>query len=106
MDTPTNVKMLTDKFPWLDKRPVSVDLIRDPSIFEQEKQLIFRKGWLLAGRVERIPNAPQPQQTLHAYLGGLGEALAGYPFERGTTRAQFTCTIKSNWKNVVDSFCL
>ena len=47
----------------------------------------------------------QPRQTLAEYLGGLGEALAGYPFARSTTRALFICTIKSNWKNVVDSFC-
>lgn len=206
MNRPTHFKRLTDKFPELDRGPVSVDLIRDPAIFEAEKQHIFRTGWLLAGRVERVPHAgdyflrsvptfdmslifvrgkdgkvrgfqnacrhrgnhvcleqegncrlftctfhgwayntegdlaglpdaesffglerskmglvavateewegfiffcldAQPRQTLAAYLGGLGEALAGYPFARSTTRAQFICTIKSNWKNVVDSFC-
>ncbi|MDA0823888.1 MAG: Rieske 2Fe-2S domain-containing protein [Proteobacteria bacterium] len=30
--------------------------------------------------------APEPRHSLAQYLGGLGEAIAGYPFGRGTTR--------------------
>jgi glycine betaine catabolism A len=207
MNRTVSEKFLTDKSTGLGRGPVSVDIIRVPAIFEQEKEHIFRKGWLFAGRVEQILNegdffvrsvptfemslifvrgsdgqvrgfhnacrhrgnhvclaislgnckyftcsfhgwsydpqgklkgltdeerffdverdnlglipvatevwegfiffslAPEPRHSLAHYLGALGEAFAGYPFDLGTTRAQFTCTFKSNWKNVVDSFC-
>jgi nitrite reductase/ring-hydroxylating ferredoxin subunit len=54
MNRSVTEKFLSDKFPDLDRGPVSVDIIRDPAIFEQEKEHIFRKGWLFAGRVEQI----------------------------------------------------
>ena len=36
----------------------------------------------------------QPRQTLSEYLGGLGEALAGYPFARGPSESEIRMSRK------------
>jgi glycine betaine catabolism A len=197
---------LTGRFPELGTGPIDVGPYRDPEFYEREKEAIFRRSWMVAGRVSEIPepgdflvrdvptfdislifvrgpdgkvrgfhNAcrhrgnhvclqksgncrgftckfhgwtynlegelvgvpdeksffdldkstrglvpvptdiwegfiffnldPTPEQTLSQYLGGFGDALAGFPFEEGVSRFQFSGEIKANWKSVIDSFC-
>ncbi len=201
-----NAPNITDKFPGLGTGPVPAGPYCDPEFFEREKEAIFRRTWMMAGRVEQIlepgdfflrsvptfdislifvrgpdgqvhgfHNAcrhrgnhvcleekgncraftckfhnwsytlegelagipdessffdldkaelglvpvqtdiwegfiffnldPAPDQTLSEYLGGIGEALAGYPFHEGTCQYRYTGLIKANWKSVADSFC-
>lgn len=196
---------ITDKFPTLEKEPVTASIYCDQSFYEREKAAIFRRCWMMAGRVEQIPNvgdyflrsvpgfgmsliivrgkdgvvrgfqnacrhrgnqictkqqgnaksllcrfhnwnfdlqgnlvwipdsenffnidkadlglvavatdiwngfiffnlADPPEQSLEAYLGGIGRDLTGYPFNEGTTRFQVTCGLRANWKSVIDSF--
>lgn len=203
--THANGGYLTDKFPDLDKGPVDVSLYCNESFHEREKAAIFRRCWMMAGRVEQIPHAgdfflrsvpgfgmslifvrgkdgevrgfhnacrhrgnhiclekqgntksllcrfhnwnydlrgnliwipdaenffnidkkdlslpsvataiwngfiffnldPEPEQSLEEYLGDIGPALTGYPFDEGTTRFQVSCTLNANWKSVIDSF--
>ncbi len=48
---------------------------------------------------------PQPPESLRDYLGGMGRALDGYPFDAisGTCRT-WTTEVKANWKLVKDGF--
>jgi phenylpropionate dioxygenase-like ring-hydroxylating dioxygenase large terminal subunit len=41
----------------LDTGPVSLEPYRSQAIFEQERETIFRRTWLIMGRVEDLPNA-------------------------------------------------
>ncbi|MAZ45653.1 MAG: hypothetical protein CMD74_02980 [Gammaproteobacteria bacterium] len=47
----------------------------------------------------------EPDQTLSEYVGEQGMDLHGYPFSSGTSRFQFSGTVETNWKFLVDSFC-
>lgn len=49
-------KFITDKFGNLGKGPLDPSIYHDPSFYEKEKEAIFRRSWLMAGRVEQIPN--------------------------------------------------
>lgn len=46
----------------------------------------------------------QPEQTLKAYLGTLGDALEGYPFGQMRLAADWTTFIKANWKVALNAF--
>jgi len=195
---------ITDKFPNLSKGPVDVSMYHDPEFYEREKEAIFSSSWLMAGRVEQIPNngdyfvrtvptfrmslivirgkdnqirifqnacrhrgnaiclekqgntpalvckfhgwaydltgrlkaipdaggmfdldksslglvevrsavwngfiffnLDEDALSLEQYLGDIGPALTGYPFDTGTSRFQIACSLNSNWKAVIDSF--
>ena len=41
----------------LSTEPVRLDIYRSPEFFEQEKEKIFRRAWLLMGRVEELPES-------------------------------------------------
>jgi phenylpropionate dioxygenase-like ring-hydroxylating dioxygenase large terminal subunit len=41
---------------------------------------------------------PQPQQTLHEYLGELGTRLSGFPYAKLTARYAYQTELKCNWK--------
>lgn len=45
---------LHDKYPDLGTGPVSVEPYVSPEVFELEREHIFRKSWLIVGRVEEI----------------------------------------------------
>jgi phenylpropionate dioxygenase-like ring-hydroxylating dioxygenase large terminal subunit len=47
--------------------------------------------------------SPQPEQSLEAFLGGLGEIIRGMPFDHYPLRVRFSGVIKANWKACVDS---
>lgn len=48
---------------------------------------------------------PQPKETLHEYLGELGEQLHGYPFaENSATCFTWTTDVQANWKLIKDAF--
>lgn len=49
-------KFITDKFGNLGKGPLDTSIYHDESFFEKEKEAIFRRSWMMAGRVEQIPN--------------------------------------------------
>lgn len=38
------------------------------------------------------------------HFGGIGPALKGYPYDKGTSRFQIACSLSSNWKAVIDPF--
>jgi glycine betaine catabolism A len=48
-------KAAANKFPSLSKTPVPVDYYTSPAIFEQEREKIFKRHWLLVGRTESLP---------------------------------------------------
>ena len=47
---------MTDTFAELKKTPVDTRLYCDESVFESERERIFERCWMMAGRVEQIPN--------------------------------------------------
>jgi glycine betaine catabolism A len=47
---------ITDKFEELTKGPVDTSIYHDESFFEKEREAIFRRSWMMSGRVEQIPN--------------------------------------------------
>lgn len=49
-------QFITDKFRELDKGPVDVSIYHKPEFYEKEKEAIFKRAWMMAGRVEQIPN--------------------------------------------------
>ena len=48
--------------------------------------------------------AAAPEQSLHEYLGGLGQKLDGYPFARFSACAVISGVLEANWKTAVDAF--
>jgi len=206
MTSKSPVTNLTQRFPEMGTGPIDVGPYRDPEFFEREKEAIFRRAWMMAGRTSQIPNPgdffvrdvptfdislifvrgpdgqirgfhnacrhrgnhvclgksgncraftckfhgwtynlegelagvpdeasffdlnkselnlipvstdiwegfiffnldTNPDQSLQQHLGGIGDALSGYPFGDGVSRFQFSGLIKANWKSVMDSFC-
>lgn len=55
-------------------------------------------GWIF------VNFSAQPQQSLKAFLGGLGEKLNDYPFARFTDYLEFSGVFEANWKIAVDAF--
>ncbi|HUZ75714.1 MAG TPA: aromatic ring-hydroxylating dioxygenase subunit alpha [Stellaceae bacterium] len=47
---------------------------------------------------------PQPQQSLAAYLGDLGERLKGWPFAQKTACFAYRAEARCNWKVAVNAF--
>lgn len=197
-------EFITDKFSNLGRGPLDASIYHDAEFHEREKEAIFRRSWLMAGRVEQIPNSgdyflrtvpmfkmslivirgkdekvrifqnacrhrgnqiclekqgntpalvckfhswtydltgrlkgvpdaggmfdldkdamglvevrcdvwngfiffnlDDEAPSLDHYLGDIGPALTGYPFNAGTSRFQISSTLNSNWKAVIDSF--
>ncbi|MBE1536770.1 aromatic ring-hydroxylating oxygenase subunit alpha [Actinomadura algeriensis] len=48
--------------------------------------------------------AREPEQSLREFLGPMVTALEGYPFEKQTSRFQYSTTIRANWKLYMDAF--
>ncbi len=48
---------LTDKYPDIDKGPVSTHIYHDPEVYRKEIEAIFKRSWYMIGRVEQIPEA-------------------------------------------------
>jgi len=46
----------------------------------------------------------EPRQSLKEYLGGAGERLAGFPFERMTSVYDYYTVLRCNWKVALDAF--
>lgn len=46
----------------------------------------------------------QPRQTLHEFLGPMGDMISQLALARATTFDEYTYRIKANWKLVVDNF--
>lgn len=47
---------------------------------------------------------PNPEKSLRDYLGTLHDAMNGYPFERMHLAAEYSTTLKANWKTVLNVF--
>ncbi len=47
---------------------------------------------------------PEPEQNLKDYLGGLGEQLDGYPFDKMVQIGKWSAQVKCNWKVFIDAF--
>ena len=52
----SNGKRWHDFYPELGTGPIPVDYYVSREYFEREQALIFRKVWLIAGRIDQIPN--------------------------------------------------
>ena len=50
-------KQWSEKYPDVDADLVSTEPCINPDFFERERELIFRRHWLMVGRVEEIPEA-------------------------------------------------
>ena len=48
--------------------------------------------------------APEPEQTLTEFLGPMITDLAGYPFDKMTSRFTYRSEVKANWKLYMDAF--
>jgi phenylpropionate dioxygenase-like ring-hydroxylating dioxygenase large terminal subunit len=46
----------------------------------------------------------RPAQPLREYLGGLADAMDGYPFERMRLVGEYSATIRANWKTALNVF--
>ena len=195
----------TSRYPELGTGPLSVEPLISPALFEQEREKIFKRVWLMVGRAEEIPEAgdykvkrldvartsvivvrgkdgtirafhnicphrgnkvapetgfetfgraranvmtcrfhgwvfntdgtvraipredafadldrgcvglkavacdqwqgfvfvnldPEPRESLAAYLGGMGEHFAGYPYGESTARYEYSAILNCNWK--------
>ncbi len=54
-DVPVPPIGLTAKYPEIGTGPVATDVYCDTSIFDQEMEVIFKRSWYMAGRVDQIP---------------------------------------------------
>ena len=50
-------KQWSEKYPGLDTDLVSTEPCINPEFFERERELIFRRHWLMMGRVQELPEA-------------------------------------------------
>jgi phenylpropionate dioxygenase-like ring-hydroxylating dioxygenase large terminal subunit len=46
----------------------------------------------------------EPAQSLREYLGALGEAMDGYPYERMQIVGEYSAALRANWKTVLNVF--
>lgn len=55
MNHPSEIKASLTQSVGLSTEPMPTSLYTDPAQYERERERIFRRAWLMVGRVERIP---------------------------------------------------
>jgi len=48
--------------------------------------------------------SPKPAETLRAYIGEIGDGLAGYPFHEQAYQYSYRAVLNCNWKLLISSF--
>jgi len=97
---PTNGKRWHDLYPELGTGPIAIEPYVSHEFFEKERALIFRKTWLIVGRIEQVPN---PGDYMVKDLAVLGTSILIVRDKDGTLRAFHNMCAHRGNKLVPDS---
>lgn len=76
MNHPSEIKASLTQSVGLSTEPMPTSLYTDPAQYERERERIFRRAWLMVGRVERIP---KPGDFFVKDLRAIWSAIAPSP---------------------------